>query len=44
MLSTILQGVGLALVVAAGVYASVLVGSLAFVALYVASEAGKAGR
>jgi len=44
MLSTILQGIGLALVVVAGVYASVLVGSLAFCALYLASEAGKAGR
>ena len=44
MLSTILQGIGLALVVVAGAYASALVGSLAFIALYVASEAGKAGR
>jgi len=44
VVSTILQSVGLILVLAAGVYASVLVGSLAFIALYLASEAGKAGR
>ncbi len=44
MVSTTLQSAGLILVVAAGVYASVLVGSLAFIALYLASEAGKAGR
>ena len=44
MVSTILQTAGLILVVAAGAYASVLVGSLAFIALYLASEAGEAGR
>jgi len=44
MLSTFLQGVGLVLVVTAGLYASMLVGSVAFCALYLASEFGKAGR
>ena len=44
MISTVLQVAGLALVVAAAVYASMLVGSVAFCALYLASEMNKAGR
>lgn len=44
MFSTLLQIAGLILVVAAGAYASMLVGSCAFCALYLAHEMGKAGR
>lgn len=44
MLSTILEGVGLTLVIVAGSLGSLAVGSVAFVVLYVAHQAGKAGR
>ena len=44
MLSTVLQVVGLVLVVAAAALPSLVLGAVAFCVLYVADQAGKAGR